>query len=149
MNSIKDRLQEDIKVAMKEGKKEEVLTLRSLHAAIRKQEIDTQLQLDDPGVIAIVSKQVKTRLESIEAFQKGGRDDLVINEQFEVDILYRYLPKQLSEEEIEAHVVQAVLHCNATTVKDMGKVMQYLRDALAGTADMQKVSSLVKNKLTS
>jgi uncharacterized protein YqeY len=147
-SSLKAKIQEDTKEAMKQGLKEKVITLRSLYAAIRKHEIDKQELMTDDDILGLLSKQVKTRNESIEAFRKGNRDDLIEKEQAELDILYQYLPKQLSEEEIAKHVEQAIAHTNATSIKDMGTVMQKLRENLTGVADMQLVSSLVKKQLS-
>jgi len=146
-SSLKTRIQDDTKEAMKQGLKEKVITLRSLYAAIRKHEIDKQVLMSDEDIVVLIGKQVKSRNESIEAFRKGNREDLIEKEQAELDILYQYLPKQLSEAEIAKHVEQVISHTGASSQKDMGVVMQKLRENLVGIADMQLVASLVKKQL--
>ena len=124
--SLKEQLTADMKEAMKNKEKERLAVIRMVRGAIRQQEIDGQKELGEEDVIAVISKEVKMRRDSIEEFQKGGREDLVEKTQAEIDVLLPYLPAQLSEDEVRELVKAAVEQTGAATPKDMGKVMGVL-----------------------
>ena len=145
--SLKIKLMDDLKLAMKnkEVVRKSVVTL--LRAGIKQIEVDTRTELDDEGVIDIVTKQLKQRRDSLEEFSKAGRDDLVKETENEIKILLEYLPAQLSNEEVEKLVIEAVNAVNATSTKDMGKVMSALIPKVKGKADGKIVNELVKKHL--
>lgn len=145
--SLKARIQEDIKAAMKARESFKLATLRLLSAAIKQKEVDERVTLDDAAVLAIVEKLIKQRKDAIAQFEKGGRQDLADAEKAEVEVLSAYLPAQLSEAEILAAVDAAIAATGAAGAKDMGKLMAVLKPQLAGRADMGKVSALVKSRL--
>ena len=147
MASLKERLSDEMKTAMKSGEKEKLGFARNLHAAIRKREIDDRVELDDSGVLKIVSSLVKQRQDSIEQFKKGGRDDLVEKEERELQYLQTFLPPQLSEEEVRRLVEQAVSEAQVSSPKDMGKVMKALLPKVQGRADGKLVSQLVREQI--
>jgi hypothetical protein len=117
-------------------------------SAIKQQEVDSREPVDDDAALVILTKLAKQRRESIEQFQKGGRDDLVQQEQFELELLQSYLPKALSDDEVRAAIVEAISTSGATSPKDMGKVMGLLKGSLQGRADMGAVSGIVKSELS-
>ena len=145
--SLKLRITEDMKTAMRAKDTVRLGTIRLLLAAIRQKEIDERIELDDPAVSGIVEKLIKQRKDSISQFQAAGRDDLVAVEQAERVILQAYLPEQLSAAEVEAAVVAAIVESGAASAKDMGKVMGLVKPKLAGRADMGQVSALIKARL--
>ena len=145
--SLKEQLTADMKEAMKNKEKERLAVIRMVRGAIRQQEIDGQKELGDEDVIAVISKEVKMRRDSIEEFQKGGREDLVENTQAEIDVLLPYLPAQLSEDEVRELVKAAVEQTGAATPKDMGKVMGVLMPKVKGRADGKMVNTIVKSFL--
>ena len=145
--SLKLRITEDMKTAMRAKDTVRLGTIRLLLAAIRQKEIDERIELDDPAVSGIVEKLIKQRKDSISQFQAAGRDDLVAVEQAEHVILQAYLPEQLSAAEVEAVVVAAIVESGAASAKDMGKVMGLVKPKLAGRADMGQVSALIKARL--
>ena len=147
--SLKEQLTEDMKTAMKakEEGKQRLSVIRLVRGAIKQVEIDGKKELDDEGVIAIISKEVKQRRDSIEEFKKGGREDLVEQNEAEIAILMEYLPKQLSEDEVRELVKAAVAESGATTAKEMGKVMKVLMPKVKGKADGKLVNNLVKELL--
>ena len=145
--SLKLRITEDMKTAMRAKDTVRLGTIRLLLAAIRQKEIDERIELDDLAVSAIVEKLIKQRKDSISQFQAAGRDDLVAVEQAERVILQAYLPEQLSAAEVEAAVVAAIVESGAASAKDMGKVMGLVKPKLAGRADMGQVSALIKARL--
>ncbi len=145
--SLKDRISEDMKEAMKAHEKERLAVIRMVRSAIRQTEIDGKTELDDAGVIAVISKELKMRKDSLEEFQKGGREDLVEKTQKEIEVLLPYLPAQLSQEEIEGLVREAVEATGASSMKDMGKVMGVLMPKVKGRADGKLVNSIVKGML--
>jgi uncharacterized protein YqeY len=151
--SLKDRLQEDIKAAMRAKAADQLTTLRLITAAIKQKEVDERVSLDDPQVLSVIEKMVIQRKDSIAQFQAGGRQDLVDKEAAELALLQSYLPAQLSEEEIRAEVrvgLDALLAAGeAVSPALMGKVMAQLKPRLAGRADMGVVSRLIKEALTS
>lgn len=144
--SLKEKLANDMKEAMKarEAGKERLSVIRLVRGAIRQIEIDQRVELDDEGVLAVISKEVKQRRDSIEEFKKGGREDLVAQNEADVAILMEYLPAQLSEAEVKALVDEAVAAVGAKDPKDMGKVMKELMPKVKGKADGKLVNQLVK-----
>jgi uncharacterized protein YqeY len=145
--SLKEQLTADMKEAMKNKEKERLAVIRMVRGAIRQQEIDGQKELGEDDVIAVISKEVKMRRDSIEEFQKGGREDLVEKTQAEIDVLLPYLPAQLSEDEVRELVKAAVEQTGAATPKDMGKVMGVLMPKVKGRADGKMVNTIVKSFL--
>ena len=145
--SLKARIQEDVKTAMRAHERERLSALRLVTAAIKQKEVDERIELDDATVSSIVEKLIKQRKDSISQFQAAGRDDLVAAEQAELVVLQAYLPEQLSAAEVEAAVAAAIAESGAASAKDMGKVMVLLKPRLAGRADMGQVSALIKTRL--
>ena len=123
-------------------------TLRLFMAEVQRFEIDNKEEVDDAKAVEIINKMIKQRNDSISQFRDGGRDDLADNEQSEVDVLSKYKPEQLSEEDVAVKVKEAIAEVNASSMADMGKVMGILKSTLAGTADMGMVSNVVKNELS-
>ncbi|NBU20944.1 GatB/YqeY domain-containing protein [bacterium] len=147
MASIKEQLSNQIKTAMKSGDKETLAYARNLHALIRKKEIDDRIDLDDAGVIKIITSSVKQRQDSIEQFQQGGREDLVAKEQAELKFLQSYLPAQMDEAELKSLVDWAVTEAKATGPKDLGQVMKLLLPKVQGRADGKWVNQLVRERI--
>jgi uncharacterized protein YqeY len=144
---LKERLSADITSAMKGGEKTRLITLRFMMAALKQQEIDTRLEVDDTHVIAILTKMTNQRRESIAQFEGAGRVDLAAKERAELAIVEQYLPTPLDEAEIDALIAAALQTVAAATLKDMGKVMNALRPQLMGRADLSLVSAKVKQHL--
>jgi uncharacterized protein YqeY len=142
--SLKSRITDEVKVAMKAREAQRLGALRLLTAAIKQREVDERIELDDAQVLGVIEKMIKQRRDSIAQYEKGGRQDLVAQERFEIDVLSAYLPKQATDAEIDAVVAAAVAATGAKGVADMGKVMGQVRAQLAGRADMGKVSARVK-----
>lgn len=144
--SLKEKLANDMKEAMKarEAGKERLSVIRLVRGAIRQIEIDQRVELDDEGVLAVISKEVKQRRDSIEEFKKGGREDLVAQNEADIAILMEYLPAQLTEAEVKALVDEAIAAVGAKDPKDMGKVMKELMPKVKGKADGKLVNQLVK-----
>ena len=138
----------DMKSAMKDGAKEQLATIRLILAAIKQVEVDTRADLSDQDLIAIIDKMGKQRRESIEQFDKAGRDDLSAKEQSELEIISKYLPQALSETEVTELIDQAMTQTSASSMKDMGAVMAILKPQMQGRADMSQVSKLNKSKLS-
>jgi len=145
--SLKARITEDMKSAMRAGEKQKLATIRLLQAAIKQREVDERIQLDDAQVLSVLEKMVKQRRESITQFEAGGRADLVASEQAELVVLQGYLPEQLTEAELTALINSAIASTGAASIKDMGKVMGVLKGQAAGRADMGKVGALIKARL--
>ena len=145
--SLKDRIQQDVKDAMRAKEKERLATIRLITAAIKQREVDERIELDDEQVLVVLDKMCKQRRESISQFEKAGRDDLIAQEVSELDIIKTYLPEQLGEDEITAMIDAAMADTGASSIKDMGKVMGQLKPKLQGRADMGAVSALIKSKL--
>ena len=145
--SLKERITEDMKTAMRAAQKERLGTVRMILAGIKQREVDERVTLDDSQVLAVIDKMVKQRKESIAQFENGGRADLVAKEQAEIALLQEYLPTQLTSAEIEALISAAIAKTGAASIKDMGKVMGALKSELAGRADMGAVSARIKQKL--
>lgn len=146
-SALKTRIQDDMKAAMRAGEKERLGTIRLILAAVKQQEVDTRLELSDSDVITILDKMTKQRKESITQFSKAQRNDLVDKEQAELDIIQTYLPKPLSDAEIDALIEEAMKTSGASSVKDMGKVMGLLKPQLQGRADMGQVGARIKSRL--
>ncbi|MBS3916691.1 MAG: GatB/YqeY domain-containing protein [Sulfuritalea sp.] len=145
--SLKAKISEDMKTAMKARDTARLGAIRLLLAAIRQREIDDRIELGDADVLAVIDKMLKQRRDSISQYEAAGRQDLVDAEKFEVDVLTGYMPQALSPDEIQAAVAGAVAASGAAGMQDMGKVMAILKPKLAGRADMSQVSSLVKTAL--
>lgn len=145
--SLKDRITEEMKDAMRAKDSARLATIRFLQAAIKQREVDERIVADDALVLAIVEKQIKQRKESIAQFRTAGRTDLVDKEEAELVVLQGYLPAQMSDAELEAAVAAAIGEAGATGVQAMGKVMALLKPRIAGRADVGKASALVKAKL--
>ncbi|NML46464.1 GatB/YqeY domain-containing protein [Ramlibacter sp. G-1-2-2] len=145
--TLKERITEDMKAAMRAKDSEKLGAIRMLTAAIKQKEVDERVELDDAAVVAIVDKLLKQRKDSIDAFQKAARQDLADKEQAEVVVLQAYLPARLSADEIAAEVKAIVAELGASGPGDMGKVMGAVKQRLAGKADMGQVSAAVKAAL--
>lgn len=146
--TLKERITEDMKAAMRARQSERLATIRMLLAAIKQKEVDERITVDDAQAVAIVDRLIKQRRDSIEAFRQAGRDDLVARETAEVDVLAAYLPQQATDDEIAAEIDAAVAAASAAGPQDMGKVMGVLKPKLAGRADLGRVSGLVKARLS-
>jgi uncharacterized protein YqeY len=145
--SLKERLIEDMKAAMKGGDKERLGVIRLINAAIQQREVDERILLDDTQVLAAIEKMLKQRRDSITQFRAAGREDLAVKEEFEVGVIQTYQPAQLAAAEIDAIVAKAVADSGAAGPKDMGKVIALLKPQVAGRADMGALSQLVKARL--
>jgi len=145
--TLKQRIQEDMKAAMRARDPARLSAVRLLLAALKQKEVDERLQVSDADVLGIIEKMLKQRRESIAQYEKAARQDLADREKFEIGVLGGYLPQQMSDAEIAQAVAAAVSEAGAGGVKDMGKVMALLKARLAGRADMGKVSGLVRTKL--
>lgn len=144
---MRNQILEDLKTAMKAQDKEVLTVIRMLKGAIQMEELNTKKELSDEEVISIVSKQIKTRKESIIEFEKGSRQDLIDKTQSEIEILEKYLPEQLSEEEVNSIIEEAFNEIKPESMKDMGKLMGYLNPKLKGRCDMGNVSKIIREKL--
>ena len=145
--SLRERITEDMKTAMRAKDVSRLGAIRLLQAAIKQREVDERIELDDAQVIAVIEKMLKQRRDSISQYEAANRTDLADVEKFEVTVLQAYMPQALSEAEVEQLVVTAIVSTSATGVKDMGKVMAAVKQQVAGRADMGKVSALIKEKL--
>ena len=144
---LKDRINDDVKAAMRSGDTRRRDALRLLTAALKQREVDERKDLADADVVAVIDKMIKQRREAITQFEKGGRQDLAQNEQFEIAALQAYMPQALSDAEIDAAIAEVLAATGAKAPSDMGKVMGALKGKLAGKADMTRVSALVKARL--
>ncbi|RTZ63779.1 MAG: GatB/YqeY domain-containing protein [Aquificaceae bacterium] len=147
MSDLKSRITDDMKSAMRNKEKGRLLTIRTILAAIKQQEVDTRLALDDADVIAILDKMCKQRRESIAQFTKADRNDLVEQEEAELDVIQVYLPEPLTDDELQSLISAAMSETGASSMKDMGKVMSYIKPKAQGRADMGKVSGMIKSQL--
>jgi uncharacterized protein YqeY len=145
--SLKERITEDMKTAMRAKDSTRLGTIRLIQAAIKQREVDERITLDDNQVLAAIEKMIKMRKESIVQFQSGGRADLVAKEQQEIDLLQTYMPAQLSEAEVDKLVADAIAQAGATSIKEMGKAMAILKQTAQGRVDMALVSAKLKAKL--
>jgi len=146
--AVKERIQEDMKSAMRSGEKERLATIRLILAGIKQREVDERITLDDAQTCAVLEKMVKQRRESIVQFEAGGRADLVAKENAELAVIEAYLPTRLSDAEIDALIDAAIKSTGAASMKDMGKVVAQVKTAAAGRADMGAVSARVKSRLS-
>ena len=146
--ALKERIQEDMKAAMRAGEKERLATIRMILAGIKQREVDERKELSDADVTAVIEKMIKQRRESITQYEKASRQDLADAEKFELELLSGYLPQQMGDAELQQEVQKAIGEAGASGIKDMGKVMALLKSRLAGRADIGKVSNLVKSKLS-
>jgi uncharacterized protein YqeY len=145
--TLKAQIQEDVKSAMRARDQNRLTALRLITAAIKQIEIDKRIEMDDQAVLAVLDKMVKQRRESLEMYESAGRDDLAAQEKFEIELVTAYLPEALSDEEIAALIEQAVADTGASSIRDMGAVMNKLRQEVQGRADMKAVSNAVKAQL--
>lgn len=145
--SLKERITEDMKTAMRAKDAERLGNIRMIQAAIKQREVDERITLDDTQVLAIIEKMIKMRKESIVQFLSGGRDDLAAKETKEIEQLQAYMPTQLSETEVDALVADAIAKSGATSIKEMGKAMALIKQNAQGRADMGLVSAKLKAKL--
>jgi len=144
---LKQRIQDDMKAAMKAADKRRLGVIRLILAAIKQREVDERIELDDTQVLAVLDKQVKQRRDSIEQYTQAGRKDLADQERYEVGICREYLPEALTEDQVSALIDTAIADLGATSIQDMGKVMGWLKPKAQGRVDMGAVSKLVKERL--
>ena len=147
MTTLKSQITEVLKVTMRAKEMDKLTVIRSLQAAIKQIEVDERIELDDNQVLAVIEKQIKQRKESIKAFEGANRQDLASKEQAEVEIISQFLPAAMTEEELDSIIAQTITAQEATSMKDMGKVMNSLRPIIAGRADPAQVSAKIKAKL--
>jgi len=145
--SLKERITEDMKSAMRSGEKDRLGQIRMLQAAIKQREVDERIMLDDAQVTAVLEKMIKQRREAITQFEAGGRADLAAKEVAEIVLLQGYLPEQLAPAELEALVAAAIAESGATTVKDMGKVMAKVKEVYKSSIDVGEAGKVVKKLL--
>ncbi len=147
--SLKSRIQDDIKEAMRARERARLNALRLISAAIKQKEVDERIELDDVAVLAVLDKMAKQRRESLEQYESAGRDDLAAQERYELELIGTYLPEPLGEEELSRLIQEAVATTGASSMRDMGAVMAQLRDQVQGRADMKAVSTAVRDILGS
>ncbi|MFW2076813.1 GatB/YqeY domain-containing protein [Acinetobacter sp. ULE_I010] len=147
MTTLKNQITEVLKATMRAKEMSKLTVIRGLQAAIKQIEVDERIELDDSQVLAVIEKQIKQRKESIKAFLGANREDLASKEQAEIEILSPFLPEAMSEEELDSLIAQTIEAQGATSMKDMGKVMNSLRPIIAGRADPAQVSAKIKAKL--
>jgi uncharacterized protein YqeY len=145
--TLKERITEDMKAAMRAGEKDRLATIRLVLAAVKQIEVDERIVLDEPRMLAVLEKMVKQRKESIAQFESGGRADLVAKEKAELAVIQAYLPAQMTDAELDALIAEAIATTGAASVKDMGKVMGVVKGKAAGRADMAVVGARIKQKL--
>jgi uncharacterized protein YqeY len=146
--SLKERITDDMKAAMRSGEKERLGLIRMITAAIKQREVDERILLDDTQVLSVLDKMIKQRKESLVQFQAGNRQDLVDKEAAEITLLQTYLPAQLSDAELDALIGEAVTATGAASIKDMGKVMAIIKAQAQGRADMGAVGAKIKARLS-
>ncbi|MBM3365669.1 MAG: GatB/YqeY domain-containing protein [Betaproteobacteria bacterium] len=145
--TLKEKLSDDMKAAMRAKESEKLATIRLINAAIKQREVDERIELGDDQVLSVIEKMIKQRKDSITQFEAGGRQDLADKEKAEITVLAAYMPAQMSDAEVQAAVAEAVQQSGAAGPQDMGKVMAVLKPKLAGRADMTAVSGMVKAAL--
>ena len=148
MSDLKGRIQEATVKAMRARAKDQLAALRLINAEIKQIEVDKRTSIDDKGVLEVLTKMLKQRRDSLQHFEKAGRDDLAKTELLEIEIISEFMPPQLSSQQVEALVSEAIAKSEANGMKDMGKVMGHLKSQLSGSVDMGLVSTLVKQKLS-
>ena len=146
--SLKERIAEDVKTAMRAREREQLGVLRMLTASIKQREIDERIELDDTQILAVLDKMCKQRRESLEQFEAAGRDDLAQKEGFELSVLQNYMPEPLAPDQLAAMIRDAIEEVGADSMRDMGTVMGALRDQVQGRADMKAVSQAVREQLS-
>ena len=147
MSALKEQLVNDMKTAMREKDSARLDVIRLLRAAIQRKEVDDRVELGDDDVLAVIQKQIKQATDSITQFTQGGRDDLADKEKFGLEIMQQYLPEQLSAEELQTLVAEAISTTGAESIKDMGKVIGMLKPKVQGRADMGQLSQMIKSAL--
>ena len=147
--SLKEKINEDMKSAMRSKDVALLGTIRLILAAIKQKEVDDRILVDDSSVISIIEKMLKQRNDSIEAFKKANRTDLVNKEEFEVSVLKNYMPEQMNAEEVEKIIQEVIKKIGASSMKEMGPVMAQAKEILSGKANMAEVSKIIKAKLSS
>ena len=145
--TLKTRLTDDMKAAMKGGEKDRLQVIRLANAAIKQREVDERIELDDAQVLAVLEKMVKQRRDSVQQYEAANREDLAAVERYEISVIQGYLPQPLDAAQVDALVAAAIAESGAAGPQDMGKVIALLKPQLAGRADMGKVSGLVKQAL--
>ncbi|WP_295628995.1 GatB/YqeY domain-containing protein [uncultured Nitrosomonas sp.] len=145
---LKQKITEDMKIAMRAGNTKQRDTIRLLQAAIKQREVDERITLDDAAVIAVIEKMLKQRKDSITQYEAAQRFDLANNEKDEISVLNTYMPKPFDASEINVLISEAITEVGAVSMQNMGKVMAILKPKLAGRADMAKVSMLIKEKIS-
>ena len=145
--ALRERITEDMKSAMRAGDKDRLGTIRLALAAIKQREVDERITLDDGQILAVIEKMIKQRRESISQFEIGGRSDLVAKENAEIGVLQAYLPAQLTPSEVETLIAEAIAATGAASIKDMGKVMGFVKPKAQGRTDMGALSARIKQKL--
>jgi len=145
--SLKQRLTDDMKAAMKGGDKERLAVIRLVNAAIKQREVDERIQLDDTQVLSVLEKMIKQRRDSVSQYEAANREDLAAIERFEISVIQDYMPQALSEAEIDALIEAAIAETGAASGRDMGKVVGVLKPRMAGRADMGAVSARIKARL--
>ena len=146
--SLKTRILEDVKTAMRAHQREQLAALRLVTAAIKQKEVDERIDLNDEQVLLVLDKMLKQRRESIEQYEKADREDLAVKERFELDLIQGYMPEPLGEDELAALIQSTMAEVGASSIRDMGPVMNALRGQVQGRADMKAVSQAVKTLLT-
>ena len=146
--SIRQTISDDMKTFMRAKDTARLGAIRLLQASIKQKEVDERIELNDDQILAVIQKMLKQRKDSIEAYQQANRQDLIDQEQLEIEVLTKYMPEPLSDEEINQYIDEALASTGATDMKDMGKVVGVLKSKVAGRADMAEVSKLVRQKLS-
>lgn len=146
-DDLRLRIQEDIKSAMRARDRARLGALRQVSAAIKQREVDERITLDSPGIVAVLQKMLKQRRDSLAQFESAGRDDLASQEAFEIELIEAYMPAPLSQQEIHNLIADALAETGAGSMKDMGRVMAWLKPRVQGRADMKQLSASVREKL--
>ncbi|NNE04154.1 MAG: GatB/YqeY domain-containing protein [Xanthomonadales bacterium] len=146
--TLKNTILDNVKQAMRERDRQRLGVLRLVTAAIKQKEVDERIELDDAAVLVVLDKMVKQRRESLEQYEKAGRDDLAAQERFELEVLQQYMPEPLDEAQLEALISDAIKSSGAQSMRDMGPVMAALKNQVQGRADMKAVSNAVRARLT-
>ena len=146
--SLKQKIQEDMKSAMRAKEKQRLGVIRLIQAEIKQREVDERISLDDTQVIAVLSKMLKQRRDSLAQFEKAGRQDLAEQESFEIKIIQTYMPQPLSEVELADLIEVAIIETGASSIKDLGKVMGYIKSKVQGRTDMKALSAFIKQRLS-
>ena len=146
-DDLKLQIQEDIKSAMRARDRARLGALRQVSAAIKQREVDERITLDSPGIVAVLQKMLKQRRDSLAQFESAGRDDLASQEAFEIELIEAYMPAPLNQQEIQTLIADALAETEAGSMKDMGRVMAWLKPRVQGRADMKQLSASVREKL--